>query len=219
MTQPMTQTPHRKFSFDTVFDDAGAVISEPQRAKTSYTPEEVEIERRRAFAEGERTVTARAEQAQAQAMSEIARAVEAALPALTRIAHDHRIAAAQLALACGKAIAGAALDAFPEAPLTATFEALAREVETYPRLIVRARPEQAERVKAALNHVAHDAGFPGQIEVKGDQRLEPAAFVLEWADGRASFDPVQAAQRVETALNDALAAEGLHAEPLVPHTS
>ena len=46
--------------------------------------------------------------------------------------------------------------------------------------------------------------------------LPMAAFVLDWGDGRAAFDPEQAAARVAEALSTALAAEGLHAEPLIP---
>jgi flagellar assembly protein FliH len=43
----------------------------------------------------------------------------------------------------------------------------------------------------------------------------PAAFVLDWGDGKAAFDPQDAALRVAAALDAALAAEGLHAEPLL----
>ena len=45
-----------------------------------------------------------------------------------------------------------------------------------------------------------------------------AAFVLEWGDGSAAFDPAGAAARVAEALEGALAAEGLHAEALAPVT-
>ena len=45
--------------------------------------------------------------------------------------------------------------------------------------------------------------------------LTLAAFVLDWGDGRADFDPAAAADRVAQALHTALAAEGLHAEPLI----
>jgi len=207
--------PHQKFTFDTVFDDLGAIASEPVRVKRMYTPEEVQAEKAKAFAEGERSVVARAEQAMAAQLADISVQVKAAMPALTRLVHEHRIASADIALACGKAIAGAALAQFPEAPVRAAMESLAREIEAEPRLIVRVNGDLTQRAQSALDGVANTLGFPGQILVKDEPRLPLAAFVLDWGDGRAAFDPVEAATRVEAALSTALAAEGLHAEPLV----
>ena len=209
---------HKPFTFDTVFDDLGGVASEPVRIKRIYTPEEVEMERAKAFADGERSVTARAEQAAAAALVEIATAVRAAMPALASVAHEHRSATAKLSLACGQVIAGAALERFPEAPVEAALLALAREVEAEPRLLVRAAPDLVKRMQDALNNTAEACGFAGHILVKSDPNLSPAAFTLDWSDGRAAFDPVEAAGRVELALNNALEAEGLHAEPLIPST-
>jgi flagellar assembly protein FliH len=211
----MTLT-HKKFTFDTVFGDDGGIASEPVRVKRHFTPDEVEVEKAKARAEGERSVTARAEQAAAAALSDIAASVRAAMPALAKVAHDHRVASAKLSLACGRTIAEAALEQFPDAPVAAALKALAREVEAEPRLIVRANADLVDRMQAALNATADACGFAGQILVKSDPALPAAAFALEWSDGRAAFDPVAAAARVEAALDNALAAEGLHAEPLIP---
>jgi flagellar assembly protein FliH len=54
--------------------------------------------------------------------------------------------------------------------------------------------------------------------VTGDAAMPNAAFTLDWGEGRAAFDPQAAADRVTRALETALAAEGLHAEPLIPAT-
>lgn len=209
-------TPHKKFDFDTVFDAAGGVAFAPPVAKRAFTPAEVEQIRLTSYAEGERTATVRAEEAQAAALAEIAAAARAALGVLAQVAHGHRAGSTELAMTTAKVIAGAALDLFPQAPATAALLALAREVEATPRLMVRAAPEQAERIQAALDETAQACGFPGQIVVKADPALPRAAFVLDWGDGRASFDPVEAEARVAQAVRTALIAEGLHAEPLLP---
>ena len=91
-------------------------------------------------------------------------------------------------------------------------------MEAEPRLTIKAAPDLVKRMQKALDKTADACGFPGKIVVKGDAAAPPAAFTLEWSDGRAAFDPVQTAARIETALNNALAAEGLHAEPLLPTT-
>jgi flagellar assembly protein FliH len=208
-------SPHRKFTFDTVFDGDGGVAYVATRPKRAFSPDEVEQVRIQAFAEGERSAVVRAEEAAAAALAEIALATKTALGALAHVAHEHRTACAELALACARTIAGAALEQFPQAPAQAALQSLAREIESAPKLAVRASPDMVERLQAALDETAQACGFPGQIVVKGDPALPAAAFVLDWGDGRAAFDPVDAAERVAEALHTALAAEGLHAEPLI----
>jgi flagellar assembly protein FliH len=212
----MTTTPHRKFTFDTVFNDAGGIHSAPAPRKHVLLPEEVETIRRDAYAEGERSALVRAEQAQAQALQQIAAAAQAGLGALAKVAHEHRTGSAELALAAARTIAGAALERFPEAPAVAALESLAREIEAAPRLLVRTAPELVERIQAALDRVADAMSMTGQIIARANPDMPPAAFVFDWGDGKASFDPVEASERVAAALHNALAADGLHAEPLLP---
>src|SRR5579875_1091119 len=212
MTQPHLQNA-RPFIFDTVFDGAN-VIPAP-RPKRAFTPEEVEAIRVQAFAEGERSAVAAAEGAAAAALQEVEAMTRQALSILTRIAHEHRTASAELALTAAGKIAGAALDAFPEAPAAAALRALAQDLECTPRLNVHTNAVNEARLAGALQKAADAAGFAGQIVLK-PASMPGAAFAFDWGDGRACFDPVEASARVEAALNAALAAEGLHAEPLIP---
>ena len=209
------QTPTR-FGFDTVFDDAGSVAYQPTLRKRAWTSEEVEQIRGAAFAEGERSAIAQAESQAADALADIAAAARSAMTALAGVAHEHRIGSANLALAAARSIADAALERFPDAPVAAALESLAREVEAQPRLTVRVAAGLEGRVQAALDQTAEAIGFTGQITARADPALPPAAFVLDWGDGKAAFDPQAAAERVAAALDAALAAEGLHAEPLIP---
>lgn len=210
----MNDTPHRKFAFDTVFDDRGGVAYTPPKVKKTFTPEEVEAAKAQAYREGERSAVARAEQEAAHALADVANAVREAFGALTAVAHEHREGSALLALACARRIADAALSHFPEAPVAAALEALAREVEAQPRIFVRVSPELEGRTQQALENVATQIGYQGQIVARADGAMAPAAFTFDWGEGRAAFDPQGAAQRVAEALEAAIAAEGLHAEPL-----
>jgi flagellar assembly protein FliH len=98
----------------------------------------------------------------------------------------------------------------------AALETLAREIEAAPRLIVAAHPDLAERLQDLLDEAAARAGFTGAIQVRSDIGFGQHAFVLDFGDGSASFDPAAAADRVTEALSAALAAEGLHGESLSP---
>ena len=206
----------QKFSFDTVFDGGGGIAFQAPRPKRSYTAEEVEQIRRESYAEGERTALASIAAQQQVALAHLSAACAEALPRLAAVAHEHRVGSANLALACARGIAGAALERFPEAPLTAAFEALADEIEAAPRLTVTAPPELAEKLQALVGEIATRVGYPGAIQVKAEAGLPPAAFTLDFGDGQAAFDPQAAEARVTQALEAALAAEGLHAEPLIP---
>jgi len=87
------------------------------------------------------------------------------------------------------------------------------------RLVVAvgARAVDGAATEAALDAVAEACGFTGQITVKADPAMPRAAFMLDWGEGRASYDPIDAEARVAEAVRSALVAEGLHAEPLLLH--
>jgi flagellar assembly protein FliH len=207
---------HIRFGFDTDFDAKGAIGYVAPRPKRMFPAEEVEQIRAAAYAEGERAALASVAAEQAGALSEIASACTQALPRLAEVAHEHRQGSAALSLACARAIADAALDRFPEAPVLAALEALAREIDAQPRLVVTAAPTLADALKTTLEDVARGLGFEGSVVIKADAGVGPHAFTLDFGDGQAAYDPATAADRVTQALFAALAAEGLHAEPLIP---
>jgi len=208
MTEP------RKFAFDTVFDDDGDVLSSAPVRKTFYTAQDVEQVRAEAFAAGREQALDQAQKDEARCLAEIRQAIGQAMGVLARAAHDHREAVVELAMAAASKIADAALDRFPEAAAQAAFQALLQEVESRPRLLVRASEGALEKVRAGLERTAEAAGYPGQVTVRADPDLEGAAFIFEWGEGRAAFDPAEATNRVGQALEAALAAEGLHGEAL-----
>jgi flagellar assembly protein FliH len=204
----------RKFGFDAVFDAEGDVVVNTPPRKAFFSAAEVEQARAEAAAEGRRAALHSSEQMMAASLGDISRQIAQAMTALAKLAHDHRVASAELALAAARKIADAALERFPDAAAKAALEALSREIESYPRLLVRASEAAAAQIQQTLDRAAEAAGYAGQVTVRADPTLAGAAFIFEWGEGRAAFDPQQAAQRVAEALDAALAAEGLHGEPL-----
>jgi len=211
----MSDAAPRKFNFDTVFDGSGNITAQPAPFKRVYTADEVERIRNQARAEGLAAGQATAQAQTAQALMQIAEAARAALPTLAAAAHEHRVGSAGLALAAARKIADAACERFPDAPIQEALAALAREIEAAPKLTVFASADRLDEVQAALNETAGNIGYGGQIIARADPAMPRAAFVLDWGDGRAAFDPTAAAARVAEALEAALAAEGLHGEALI----
>lgn len=209
-------SPSRPFSFDTHFDDVGGIVAaapSAPRIKRTYGADEVEAIRQQAYREGEAAAKRSTEAALAEALAQLGEAARGGLNALAQVAHNHRVHAAGLAMACGKAIADSALATFPQAPLATALETLAREFDDAPRLVLRVSGS-GEGVAEAAEQVARDIGFPGQIVVKPDASLPGAAFTIDWADGSAVFNPEATAARIADAVASALAADRLHADPI-----
>ena len=138
---------------------------------------------------------------------------------LAEVAHEHRVGSASLALACARGIAGAALERFPEAPGAGRpRQPWRREIEAAPRLVVdRARRRSAERLQARARRGRRNrSAIAGAIQVKPTPSFAAARLHPRLRRRPAAFDPEAAAARVTAALEAALAAEGLHAEPLIP---
>lgn len=75
------------------------------------------------------------------------------------------------------------------------------------------QPTKRSFAPAEVDALVAQAGFSGLVVFRDEPHLPAAAFALEWADGRAEFDPAEAEGRVAAALDAALAAEAGHAEP------
>lgn len=211
----MTQPQHQPFVFSTEFDASGEVVSaRPTRTvKRVYLAAEVEALVAQARAEAREQAMAELEGVQAMALAEIGQAVGRALPGLARVAHEHRAASADLALAAARIIAGSALEQTPQGPLHEALEALGHEIDATPRLVVRTGG-LSDDARGRIEAVCAEAGFTGQVSFRDDPGMDVAAFALEWADGRAEYSPEDSARRVGEALAAALAAEGGHAETL-----
>jgi len=214
MTARPLSTP---FSFDTEFDAAGGVVrvSDFRPARRSYAPAEVEALIAQARLEARSEAQAEAENLQAMALSAIGQALSSAVPALTQVAQAHREQAATLAMAAARVVAASALDRFPTAPLQVALEALGQEIDASPRLVVRTG-DLDEATRGRIEQLCADSGFSGVVAFREEPGMPAAAFQLEWADGRAAFDPADAFARMAEALNSALAAEAGHAEALTP---
>ena len=217
MTQQPLSTP---FAFDTEFDASGVIVhaSSFRPAKRSYAPLEVDALIAHARLEARTEALAESANVQAMALSAIGQALDAAIPALTLVSQAHREQAAELAMSAARVVAASALDRFPAAPLQASLEALGQEIDASPRLVIRTG-DLDDATRARIEQLCTDAGFSGVVAFRNEPAMPAAAFQLEWADGRAAFDPADAFARIGEALNSALAAEAGHAEALTPETS
>ncbi|ESQ76016.1 flagellar assembly protein FliH [Asticcacaulis sp. AC402] len=200
---------HKRFEFGTVFGDGGKVLARQAVEKKAFTPDEVEVVRAQAYADGEASAMARAQMAQAAAIQALADAAHQGLGTVNEMVNHYKRACVDLALICAQKIAAEALDRFPEAPVVATLEALGQEIETTARLVVHANAP-SEELKAAAMEAGAYAGFAGQIQFRDKPSFPKGAFEIVWSDGRAEFNPHQVVEALEKALHEALEADAYH---------
>lgn len=217
MTAQPLSTP---FAFDTEFDASGVVLQAAafRPIKRAYGPAEVEVLVAEARLDARNQALAEIDSIQALALSAIGEALASAAPGLAQVARTHRQQAADLALTAARVVAASALDRFPAAPLQAALEALGQEIDASPRLVIRTG-DLSEATHARIEQLCADAGFSGVVAFRNEPSMAAAAFQLEWADGRAAFDPEEAFARITEALASALASEAGHADNLNPETS
>lgn len=199
---------HTPYAFDTEFDDAGQIVrpSTWQPPKKSYNLAEVEALVAQARTEARMQALNEVEALRANALSTVAQCVADAMNGLSAVTNAHRQEAADIALCAARVIASSACDQYPRKPLEAALDQLGQELESVPRLVVRALGLD-EAARQQIEARCDEMGFTGVIAFRDDPMALPAAFSLEWADGRADYDPDAVAARVESALKLSLESE------------
>ena len=96
--------------------------------------------------------------------------------------------AAQLAIATGRALAGAALAAMPLAALEGAVRECFGHARSAPHLVLRVNDVSVEAVEALAKRLAGEIGFPGKLVVLGDPEIGPGDGRIEWADGGFAFE-------------------------------
>lgn len=202
------QIHHSRYVFDTEFNDAGQIVrpSTWQAPKKSFNHAEVEALVAQARLEARQQALSEVEAMRANALSTLAQCVAQAMDGLTGVANAHRQEAADIALTAARTIASSACDLYPHKPLEAALGQLDQEIECAPRLVVRAAGLDDE-ARQQVEQSCADLGFTGVIAFRDLPGMPAAAFSLEWADGRADYDPDVVAARIESAVKLALESE------------
>jgi len=154
-----------KVTFQRLTDADGSVVRESawKPTKRSYLPAEVDALVAHAQLEARQQALNEIENIRAMALTNIAQGVAAALPSLRNVAQTHREQSADLALAAARAIGGAALERFPQAPLRAALEALAQELNGIMTWIEQLAEVDTDGVEPLTSVVA--AGAPLREDV------------------------------------------------------
>jgi flagellar assembly protein FliH len=197
----MTQL--RKFAFETEFAPDGAIVRD---AAKKLTAEEIEAQSALAYQRGKHDAVAQAEREVAVALQALADASSAILTRLDAESRAMRDEAARIALVAARKIAGEALDAFGAERAAAAIEAAMDGLRHQPRLVVKLSPQAAETLQPRIAAMCETHAYAGAILVRAEPALGAGEVSIDWSDGVVTLSPADAAERISTLLEAALAA-------------
>tara|TARA_R110002096_G_scaffold24454_13_gene77208 strand:+ start:713 stop:1408 length:696 start_codon:yes stop_codon:yes gene_type:complete len=193
----MTERSH-KFAFDTVFSADGEVLRDGERVKRILTVEEAEAMREAGFQDGQASETARAAQAEADALRAIAAQMQLIIARLHSESETLKQDAANLAIAAANKIAGQAIDGFGAETISQLATEVMADLRSEPRFSVLCPPALASSLSVKLDEVATRTGFEGRVIVRGEEGMSGADCRLEWSQGSIS----RTAEDIESRLKE-----------------
>lgn len=192
----------RKYAFDTEFAPDGAVVRD---APKRLSPEEIAAECAAAYERGKQDATAQAERRTAAAIEALADAASAVLTRLDAESAAMREEAARVALVAARKIAGNALDAFGLERAAAAVEAAMDALRHQPRLVVKLPVADAAVLETRIAAMCETHAYASAVLVRADAGLATGDVVIDWSDGVLRFSPAEAAERIASLIEAALA--------------
>lgn len=184
----------------------------PTRKKV-LTDDDIISARAEGFALGQADAHASIERASADTLKAIANLMQMTLGTLGEEAQGLRIDAAAVAIAAAKVVATTALDAFGEEAVLDIVATAAAQLRDTPRLVVRVSPHLAATIEERLIGCAREAGFNGEIAVRGDPDAHNGDCLLDWGDAAITHNRESAFAAIEAAAEKWLISaqsEGVH---------
>lgn len=202
----------RKFAIDTYFSPTGEILSDGPEPEPTVSLRDHEEAIRVAYDAGRRDELVRAEEALAQEIHSLGGAITKLGAAWRADVKSLESAAAQLAMAAARTVAGAALETFGEARVGEVLEASLAAIGDPPRLALRLPSGIADRAIVHLQNMLEANGLSEVAHIRADARLTSGQAAIEWQDGAILLDAAQHFERLEALLRDRLAHSAEHGE-------
>lgn len=201
----MSTASPRKFVFETEFSTDGAVVRTGDTFRQSYSRAEMDTLTAAAFEKGKNEETVRANAMMAEATRRIADAMQTIVGTLRDEAVALRTEAADMALACARKVANAAIAEYPEEEVVAALEDAMNVLRDSPRLMVGVSADMQEQMQVRIGQLAESFGYGAAVVVRADNNVRPGDARIVWGDGAITIDRDDALNRLEAALRRKLA--------------
>jgi flagellar assembly protein FliH len=183
----MSDTPAKRFTFDTEFRPEGDLVSNAARARQRkvFTQEEIDGMFSRARQEGLKAGQVRATEAVAAALEDLCGIVREAMGEAQQQIENLREEAAQIALVAAKKLAPVAIANLPEGDVEESLREAMHQAIGEPRIVLRASQKVIDAMKDKLAEIAHEQGYEGRIIANFEPGLTGADCRIEWRGGGA----------------------------------
>ena len=196
---------YQKFAFAPIHD--GILDPSPIKRKKIITDADLEEARQQGFQEGENSAIAQAQTKTAENMRAIAGLMQMLIGKLQNEVNELNEDAVELSIATAKAIANVAIDEFEPKILNQFIKDAVSNLRNVPRILVKVNSEVRDLVTPHLLQTAKDAGFDGQIEIRGEENISHADCSIEWQNGAISHNRTQILKNIDDAAKDFLASK------------
>lgn len=155
--------------------------------KRVYTDEQITEIRAASYSEGlaagEAAALSRIEQRMAVTLDQIKDQYEGLFTeAASHISLNLR-QAAELSLEISNTLIPELISRQPAAEIEALFTECIAHLKTEPRIVIRIEEALADQLRNHIDHIAHQAGYPGKVILITDPDALPAQCQIEWSDG------------------------------------
>lgn len=196
---------YQKFAFAPIND--GQIDQSAIRRKKILTQEDIDAARAQGFQEGENSAIAQAQIKTSESMRSIAHMMQMLIGKLQSEVNELNEDAVELSLATGKALAGVAIEEFEPQILQNFIKEAVTNLRNTPRILVKINAEVKDLVEPHLIQTAIDAGFDGQIEVRGEQNMPNADCSIEWQGGAITHNRAKTLSDIEYSAKEFLASK------------
>lgn len=191
-----------KHEFEPMFAPSSSAGSSRKKA---LTEDDILAARSEGFAQGQADANASIDRASGEALRAIASLMQMMLGRLSDEANSLRADAAEVAVAAAKTVATTALDAFGEEAILDIVTTAVAQLRDTPRLVVRVSPELSSAIEERLIGCAREAGFNGEILVRGDPDAQNGDCTLDWGDATITHNRASAFEAIDLAAQKWLA--------------
>ena len=191
---------------ETEFAADGTILRDSKGWRLSYTSEEVQIERDKAYAEGQRDALVKAEQASTSLLKALNDHSTKILSTLQEQANECRCQAIEPVLVAARKIAGRALECFPDEQVKSTVQEVLKDLRSTPRLVVTCPGDTSDKLSRDLQEMVTQSAFDGELIIRQAEDAAPGDVRLEWAQGEVDINTEDIAGRVENTVRQWLAA-------------
>lgn len=177
----------RKFLFDLAFDHGLNKTTEREKPKPTFSEEQLEEAKKRAFEEGmtagQKSMMENQQQYMNTLLTQIDQKLAHVIQTSLDVWQDQLAQCQEIALVIVRKIIPTYVKQHGLDEINAIVTKVISEMGREPRLVFRVCEQQFDEASARINSIAQQSAYAGKIVILGDPEIGESDCRIEWADG------------------------------------